>query len=677
MKRKLLCSALLLFVFVVQISAQKKNEIKFGDVTAKDFDNKVYSIDSNAGAVIISDIGSSKIEGNSKGWFSLVYKRHKRIHILNKNSYDLSNVSIRLFSKDDDEEKLDKVRAVTYNLENGNVVESKLDVKQGIFKDKIDKNWVLKKFTMPNVKEGSIIEYEYTIVSDFLDHLQPWEFQGSYPRLWSEYNLFLPDFLGYVFLTQGYKKYDIEETKSKFESFEVIVTQGTGNSGFVPWVTNRYVISSNVVQYHWVIKNVNVLKEENFTSSIGNYIAKIEFQLTEYRAPLQERKLIESWPKLAADMMKDENFGQQINADNIWVKEIVEPLRKGSTGKMDMAKKIFAFVRDNFACTDYNRKTIDQSLKSLIKSRKGNVAELNLLLIAMLLQEDIKASPVLLSTRSNGFVYPQFPLLQQYNYVVAKTNIDGQIVFLDASEPLLGFNHLPLRCFNDEARMIDETAEVVAFKADALQEIKYSTVFVINDEKGNMVGNMQKTPGYYESFELRKRIGDKGKEQLQKEMERDFGTEVVISNFAIDSLDQYDEVLGIHYDFDLISKKEDIIYLDPMFGEGFKENPFKAAERVYPVEMPYAMDKTYNLHLEVPLGYVVDELPKSIVVKLNEKSDVMFEYSVSQSNENISVRCRVHFKRAYFLPEEYKPLRDFFNLIVKKQAEQIVFKKKK
>ena len=89
------------------------------------------------------------------------------------------------------------------------------------------------------------------------------------------------------------------------------------------------------------------------------------------------------------------------------------------------------------------------------------------------------------------------------------------------------------------------------------------------------------------------------------------------------------------------------------------------------------MDETYNLQLEVPLGYVVDELPKPIVVKLNEQDEGIFEYRISQAGDNISFRSRIRFSRSYFMPDEYEMLREFFNLIVKKQAEQIVFKKKK
>ena len=199
--KKLLLPLLLFSTVSIPIFSQEKSKAKFGNVTEADFAKTVYEVDSNAHAVVLADIGSTDIEGNTKGWFSLVYKHYKRVHILNKNGYDIADVSISLYTSGSDEEQLDKLKAVTYNLENGKVVETKLDVKNSVFKDKINKNFVVKKFTFPNVKEGSIIEFEYTITSDFLRNLQPWEFQGAYPRLWSEYNLTLPAFFHYVFLT--------------------------------------------------------------------------------------------------------------------------------------------------------------------------------------------------------------------------------------------------------------------------------------------------------------------------------------------------------------------------------------------------------------------------------------------------------------------------------------------
>ena len=46
-------------------------------------------------------------------------------------------------------------------------------------------------------------------------------------------------------------------------------------------------------------------------------------------------------------------------------------------------------------------------------------------------------------------------------------------------------------------------------------------------------------------------------------------------------------------------------------------------------------------------------------------------------NDIVSMRSRVRLDRANFSPEEYENLRSFFTLVVGKQNEQIVFKKKK
>lgn len=653
----------------VAIRSQDKVNVKFGNVSPRDFETKIYSVDSNAQAVIIADVGTSYIEGNNKNWFSLVYKFYRRVHILNKSAYDLANVSIRLYAQGESEEELERVKAVTYNLENGKVVESKLDVKQGIFKEKESKNWTNHKFTLPNVREGSILEVEYTIKSDYLFNLQPWTFQGEHPRLWSEYNLSIPEFLGYVFLTQGYKKYDIYTNKDRMESFRVSDIRNVGSS-------DQFQFQANVNDYRWVIKNVPALKEEAFTSTIRNHISKIEFQLSEYRRPLEYTRVMGTWEKLAGDLMRDEDFGQQVTRDNGWLKEIINPMKSPGESKIDLARRIYYYVRDNFTVTGYNGIYTRQSLRNVMKTKTGTVAEVNLLLTAMLQHENINADPVILSTRSHGLSYSLYPVISQYNYVVTRAVIDEKEYYLDASEPRIGFGYLPLRCYNGHARIINKTADAIELTADGLAEIKSTTVFIINDEKGNMVGSIQQAPGYYESFSMRNEIKEKGLDAIQAEIRKEFGSEIAISNFTIDSLKRQEEPVYVKFDFDLQAAKEDVLYINPMFSEAIRENPFKSAKRSYPVEMNYAMDLTYNLQLEIPTGYVVDELPESMIVKLNEAGEGIFEYRISKSSSGISFRSRIQIARAYFLPEEYDMLREFFNLIVKKHAEQIVFKKK-
>ncbi|MFI5132872.1 MAG: transglutaminase domain-containing protein [Chitinophagales bacterium] len=659
-----------LVLFSVPLFAQDKTNIKYGKISPEDFAPKVYSIDSNANAVVLADIGSTEIVGNSKGWFSLEFKHFKRVHILNKNGYEAANVEIELYTNGSDEEKLDNLKAVTYNLENGKVTETKLDTKAGVFKDVISKYYMVKKFTFPNIKEGSIIEFEYKVQSDFLFNLQPWEFQGEYPVLWSEYNLTRPEFLGYVFLSQGYQQFFIKDQKERRENFHVMDTRGAGASESASF-------DAGVTDYRWVMKNVPALKEESYTSSISNFIAKLNFQMSDYRYPLTPQSVMGTWKEVCDRLMKSEYFGADLNKNNGWLGDVVKPLIAGSGNDVEKTKRIYTYVRDNITCTSHSARDMDQSLKNLVKTRNGNVAEINLLLTAMLKYANIQADPVILSTRSHGVTYSIYPVLSRFNYVICLAHPGGQDIYLDASQPRLGFGRLTPDCYNGHARIVNDAADAIEFTADSLQEHKVTSILLTADDKGNMEGSLQQMPGYYESHSIRETVKEKGKEEFFKTVQKDYGQDIEIANPKIDSLDNLEGNINISYDFKMKQDKEDIIYLNPMFEEGYKQNPFKSAERFYPVEMPYTLDETYIFSMTVPDGYVVDELPKSTIVKYNEEGEGQFEYRISESGGTISLRSRITMTRTYFQPEEYEVLREFFNMIVKKQNEQIVLKKKK
>jgi Domain of Unknown Function with PDB structure (DUF3857)/Domain of Unknown Function with PDB structure (DUF3858)/Transglutaminase-like superfamily len=649
--------------------AQEKSGVRFGKVVPEDFKPLTYSIDTNASAVIIADIGSTEIEGNRKGWFSLVFKHYRRTRILNKNGYDAADVIISLFASGDEEEKLDDLKATTYNLENGKVVETKLDIKNGLFREKISKNLVRTKFTFPALKEGSIIEYEYRVKSDFLFNLQPWEFQGAWPRLWSEYNVTIPEFISYVFLLQGYQT-PVKERKDTRRSFAVQDNTSLN-------AASRFIFSAAVSTYRWIMKDVPVLKEESFTSTLRNHISKVEFQLSEYREPLPPEKKIKTWEQFTEELLEADDFGAELDKDNFWIGDLLNTILHGETGPLDKARRIYSFVRDNFTATGYNGVLLTQPLRTIAKKREGTSAEINLLLIALLRYAGLPADPVILSTRDHGYTYADYPLLDKFNYIIAKTKAGKDSFYLDASDPWLGFGKLGYECYNGHARIINEDATPVEFSADSLLEKSITSVFVTSDDAGNLSGIIQQTPGYYESSRLRSVIKEKGRELFFAEIKKGFGADTRISDSNIDSLNQFDEPFNILYKFETKVSGEDIVYFNPMLAEGYKENPFQSATRLYPVEMPYATDETFSMQMEIPKGYEVDELPKEVIVRLNENNDGIFEYRISEVNGIISLRSRLRISHTFFLPDEYATLREFFNLVVKKHNEQIVFKKKK
>ncbi len=659
------------FLVAIRFSAvaQDKSTVQFGKITPQDF-LLPPGTDTTHGAVIIADIGQGSFEGTTQGGFSLVFTRFRRLKITDKTGFEAATDEIRLFTSGYGKEKVIELKGFTYNLENGLVVQTKLSG-ETTFEDKINKNILKKKFTMPATKAGSIVEYQYTTSTDFLRVLQPWVFQGPYPCLWSEYRVGFPEFLNYVVLAHGYLKFDINDRTSKRKSYIVqIKSDGFGSKALR--------ISATEFSNHWAIKNVPAMKEEKFTSTVDNYRSQLSFQLSEFREPYEPDKVLTDWSTTSALLMKNKYFGSDLLDENSWLEDKMKVICDGALNPMQNASKIFAYVRDNIKCSDHGARETDKSLKAVFDSKIGNVAEVNLLLVAMLKYNGIVAKPVLLSTRNNGFTHITYPILSLFNYVICQAVIDKKIYYLDASHPNLGFNKLSPDCYNGHARIVDsELPMPVFFYADSLMERSTTTVFVSQDEKqpGKLSGEFDAQLGYYESLALRDEFKIRGRETFFQRVKNAYGSDADIRDIAIDTTKALEEPISMRYHFAFDGLGAETVYINPMMTEGISENYFKSAERVYPVEMPYASDKIYTFNFEIPKGYKLEEIPKSARVSLNE-SDGFFEYLIDTDEDVVRLRSRIKINKATFPPEDYQSLRDFFGFVVKKHAEQIVLKKK-
>jgi len=630
--------------------AQDKLAVKFGKVIPRDFTVNADALDSTAGAVIVADFGTAIGMVNSRGGLFVEFRRSTRIRILKRTGFDAATITIPFQTSGAVPERIDGLRASTYNLEDGKVVETDVDSKS-IFMNKVSKGLTEEKFTFPSLKEGSIVEYSYTLTSPLTTNLQPWTFQGKYPCLWSEYQVDIPDAFKYVVLSQGY----------------------------LPFTISTMDNNAHKTNYRWVIRNVPPLREEPYTTALSNYVAKVEFQLTGIQFPSGMYKdMLTKWTDISEQLLNSEEFGADLDSHNSWLDDDLKSITNGAVNDLDRAKKIYAYIRDSFTCVFHSSAVLSQPLRTVYRNRSGNDADLNLLLTAMLIHQKIGAEPVILSTRSHGFSNDVYPQLNRFNYVISRVTIDSSVYYLDASEPWLGFGRLPARCYNGNARVVSkEASSLVNLSADLMLEATKTVVFITNDEKGGLTAQLQSLPGYNEAAEVRQNVKEQGKQSFLKKLQTSYSDDVVVSDLELDSLRMPDWPLGVGYSLRLpFDTKADVYYFNPMLAEGFRENPFKAAERAYPVEMPYAVDKTYIMSMDIPAGYVVDELPKSAKVLLNT-DEGYYEYIISKDDQQIQFRSRIQLVKANYQPEDYASLRDFFAFVVKKESEQIVFKKKK
>jgi hypothetical protein len=361
-----------------------------------------------------------------------------------------------------------------------------------------------------------------------------------------------------------------------------------------------------------------------------------------------------------------------------WLRKELRTIVEDTVNQMDKARTLFAFVRDNFKNTGQGYLSDeDISLKAIFKARKGSVSEINLLLTAMMREGRISADAVILSTRDKGVINSFYPIIENFNYVVVRCRIGGRVYFLDASEPRIGFGHLPLNCYNGYARVVSEQPDSVFFRPDSLVESKIVIMSLTTNEAGDSLsGTYAAQWGYYTSLDIRDEIADKGEDVYFEGVRKSYPFDIRVTDRHIDSFRAYDQPVTVRYGLGFSIGAGDRLYFNPMLSEVLKENLFSAAVRHYPVEMNNTFNELYLLRMDIPAGYYIEEMPKQERVRLNE-DDGSYEYAFLVDETSIQFRSRLILKRTFFEPEDYQSLRDFFAEVVKKENEVIVFRKKK
>lgn len=615
-----------------------------------------YAKDSTADAVILSDYGFSRFDFT--GDLQVVTERHIRIKIFKKSAYSWADVVVPYFENGSTKEKVIAIKGYTFNLEGGKEVKHKLD-RSSVFDEKVSEYKYLKKFTMPNVKEGSVIDVSYTVASEFVYNLNDWSFQSSIPTMWSEYRAQIPEYFDYKFMMQGYNSlYQNDNTRQA----------ASGSAAAIPDMVNN--------SYVWIMKDVPALKEEKYITTVDDYRSKIQFELQRVHFPGQGSKTMTGdWESVTKDLLIRDHFGMQLNRSGFFKEELAAIQSKYKTPEEQVAA-IHDLVKTRMKWNQYYGYYTESTIRKAWMERTGNIADINLLLTAMLLEAGFDAAPVILSTRDHGRVNIALaPMLSKFNYVVAHVKVGDKEVLLDASDPLVTPGMLPGRCLNGQGRLIKKNDQRWVNLAPVSNSSKLFSADLKMNGSGEIVGTGRESAGGYRAVSMRREILQTGENKYKEELVKEIG-DFALSNTKIISLNDLNSALDITYDIKIngSGRNNDIIYLNPMLGRGEDENPFKLNERLYPVDFATPIDDTYMCKLAIPEGYVVEEAPKSIAVNLPDNGG-RFMYMVQQEGNTIQVMSKVNINKPIFYAQEYAYLKEFFNQIIAKHAEQIVLKK--
>ncbi len=648
-------TAILFFTVFGHISLLAQNfPTEFGSISGEELKMTSYDEDPDAEAVVLYDKGNTFFEYTYSEGFNILFTRRKRIKIFNSAGLEHAEIEIPYYVDGyGTSEKVRNIKAIVYNLENGYQIDKTVLENDKIFDEQVNEHWRIKKFALPGVKEGSVLEYEYELWTPFHFNLPDWEFQSSIPTIFSEYTLRLIPFYEYIYILQGDQAYSFD---SKL---------GVDRHAFgIDYRETIYTFSK---------KRISAFKDESFITSKGDYISKLDFQLSKVTQPTGiSREIMSTWPKLIEEYLDHENFGKFIKkAEKIASKEIIPKLDLAYKSEIETAKTLVEFLKENIHWDGYYGRYADKKPQDFWKEKSGNIAELNLFAIGALKAAGIKAHPLLLSTRNHGKIHRSYPFSNSFNYVSILMENDGKLVMSDISEPLLSFDRLPPRCINDLGLIIEEDKENWIDLSNAsfsYNNYQFNLKVIPDSLKSKIMVN--RSCMEMEAFNLKRKYKNEEEKLIEKIESDDL---IQVNRLITRNYEKKHLPYLISFDGETPLEKFGSQYvIRPFLNTPIAENPLKEDERTYPVDFIYKQSEDFQSNIDIPEGFHISYAPEDFIMS-NDLIDI--NLATIFNGQQLVIKGSYGFKKSVYDPSEYQQLKEHIDTLVKKFNDSVILEK--
>ncbi|MGB1216789.1 MAG: DUF3857 domain-containing protein, partial [Saprospiraceae bacterium] len=661
----LIILSLNLFINTKGISQDK---IKWGKIPKEQLSMDSYPEDPDAKAVIL--VKNGEIDFVLSPEFGIKMKKHIRIKILDEEAFDLGNVNLDYYHRGKFQD-ISNIKAQSISP-TGDI--SKLSKKE-VFETKGDDDWTKIKFAIPNIQKGSVIEYSYEFEQKSVASLPVWYFQSTYPTLYSNVKIDVPEILHFKDIKMNITNIEQEESES-------VATVMLGDDRGGP--STKATVKTNNKSY--TMRNISALDVDDFVYNPSDFYAKILFQLyaTEFRKG-DIREFNDTWKTYALNKIENPNFGKEYlnpkKSENL--RTAFKATLTGKETEKENILKVQNFLSKNMSWDEEMRIFSDKNLDDAWKNKKANSAELNLMAIALLREQGVNINPVLVSTRRNGKVITIYPVLNQFNHVITQIiTSEGEKLFLDVSPYALGTGWVRASLLNNEGLVINDSGRARWVKIDAPLS-RYNGVSIMElDEEGNISGILKSSSnGYYASTARRRFIKEEDEKNLAKEYFQEDYQGVEILEVEKKNLKELNKRFATTIKYELeeaLDVTEDVIYIPTILdkGWGWHENPLTADSRSFNLDIHFPFKDKYAMNYKLPEGYIVDDISEPIIVSTPSGS-ATFKYnsSISPNGKSLQVIMELQFSKIEFSPNEYPEVKNLLQIVSDKANEMIVLKK--
>jgi hypothetical protein len=654
----ILGKTVLLMAIFTQFSAAAfgqsfKKPMTLGKVPNTDLQMMIYEPDTSAAAVVLCDFGKMTVE-----YFNPEYKcryyRHRRIKILKESGFDYADVELEYLSINK-RQQMSRIKANIFSPD-GTVYSLN---KKDFFEEKNEFSTTVK-FTFPNVQVGSVIEYEYTVVDDYITQLSRWYFQEDIPVRWNELQFNFDSKLSYTYIFYSNpgmeKREDGAVTYLEGEAGEMVLRDG-----------------------QFIMKNTVAMKEEPHITTMKDYLSSITFQLDSYLDGYKMvQQILSSWTEIVKDLENHPYYGVQYLRKKFTkeANEALQPSLVGLTSEEEKVQAIYNFIAENVEWNGGYSDFASKDLSKIWEEKKGYSADLNFMFISLLRQNGFEAYPLMTSTRDHGKMYEKYPILSQFDHTMVWAKIDGKDRILDVPTKTRPMRLPTVLALNNRGVVI-KSPEAFWVDVDAKMGTDAFVYEVTLDAEGTLSGTVDTKYTGYNALPERRAYAERQDGQHWTERFEDF-SEVAVELLETQDLENINEPFREKLKLTIPEAAivaGDFIYFSPIVYSNFKENNLKLEKRFFPVDMAYPIQEQMVVKLTIPEGYAIEELPEVTNLALPRNAG-KFRYAVNKKDQKtIQLIATFKLNQYQFTPTEYPNLREMFDLVAEKYGEQIVLKK--
>ena len=640
-------------------SQQTEPNLKWGKPTDEELKMESYAPDPEAAAVVLchlTDVNYSLFGSD----FKVFYRIKSRVKVLKAEGKDVADVTIAYHDAENQHtmrEIVAGLKATAYNLEGGKVVKTKMESSM-VHEERLDKEQKVVKFSVPQVKVGTVIEYEYRIESDYFYDIYDWYAQRSIPVAYTRYDLSIPEWL----------VFNIDETGiNKIES--------SRNLGSMTLVFGGSTEKLTTNDQTFIGRNLPAVKDDAFIWHAEDYSNKVTCELRGIYIPgAVHKNYTTTWEDIDQMLMSDTDFGGRLKKSSPLKDEIVSAGIPAITDKRERAATVFRLLQQKIRWNG-NYSFWGKSASKVLKEGTGSNADINFLLINMLADAGIESEPIVMRSRNRGKLPFSHASLKYLNtFVVGIHDTDTTMVFIDGSATDGYLNVLPANLLVDRARAIRKNGK--GYWVDLQQTAVAKENIVLKatlDKNGLLTGQKLSNLQLEAAAELRKkwRLAKDSTETIRQIEERN-GIE--IQHYEAQGLQDFSPSVKEHIDF---TKQCDVagdnIYLNPLVFLPIRESPFTDATRILPVEMPYKQTELMTVVLTLPEDYTIEDVPKPLIMKFD---GITCRVLSSVTDNQLTLRYQFTLDKTFFATDEYTELKAFFDRLAEHLKSVVTIKKR-